>query len=76
MKMDFENKWTDEEIKAYNMKYLELNEEQYEQHVKLMETTMNKFPESLMAYIREQSKVYGFSGDAVTTWIAEWIKRQ
>lgn len=62
------------EIREHNKKYLGLTENQYIIHEFISKLSMNEFPSSLLKYIQQQSKIYGFCGDACFVWIADWIK--
>jgi hypothetical protein len=43
---------------------------------KLMKTKMSEWPEGLYNFCKAQSRIYGYSGDAIADWIEIWIKRQ
>jgi hypothetical protein len=71
----FKSKKVDQqEIGRNNMKYLELNAEQYKIHKKLMTINMNLWPKPLKKYLSEKHGKDMFCGDALMCWVADWIR--
>lgn len=63
------------EYRKNNRNYLGLTDEQCDMHYDIMKLKMNEWPEALREYCTAQSKVYGFCGDALACWVAEWLKQ-
>jgi hypothetical protein len=59
-----------------NMEYLGLNDEQYNRHCELMGMALGNWPADLKDHCQGQSEIYGFSGDALAVWVAEYIRQQ
>lgn len=57
-----------------NQKYLGLTDAQCDMHCDILQMQMGEWPESLRHFCGEQSRLYGFSGDALSCWVAEWLK--
>lgn len=63
-------------IHEHNQKYLGLDDDQYRLHEQLMAQATKDWPQTLKDYCQQESKKYGFCGDALACWVAEWIKNQ
>ena len=63
-----------EQYRKNNKSYLGLTDEQCDMHFDIMKLKMAEWPEELRVYCSEQSKTYGFCGDALACWVAEWLK--
>lgn len=61
-------------VREYNMKYLKLNDEQYDRHIKLMNTKMSDWPEDLKAFLKKVGDQYGFSGDVIACVVADYVR--
>lgn len=57
-----------------NREYLKLDDDQCDMHGDIMQMKMDEWPDELRAYCQEQSQIYGFSGDAVACWVADWLR--
>jgi len=65
-----------ESIKQHNMKYLELDAQQYNIHAKIIATNMGQWPKLLKKYLKKEHGKDMFCGDALMCWVADWIKAQ
>lgn len=63
-----------EKIRKYNMEYLQLNRKQYKIYERLMQTVTKDWPQDMVNYITEKHGNEAACGDAISCWIAEWIK--
>lgn len=76
---DIENKskLTKDEITAnrkHNQQYLNLDDTEILLHEKLMETNMSLYPNELIMYLDKEHSGESVCGDAISCWIAHWIK--
>lgn len=62
------------EYRKNNKSYLKLDDDQCDMHLEVMNMKMSDWPPELRAYCQEQSKVYGFCGDAAACWVADWLR--
>lgn len=58
-----------------NKNYLGLTKELCDRHQRIMSTPMNRWNKDLIEYCKEQSNIYGFCGDALACWVADWLKQ-
>jgi len=63
-----------EQYRKNNKGYLGLTDDQCDMHRDIMSMKMNEWPESLKTYCQGESKKYGFCGDALACWVADWLK--
>jgi hypothetical protein len=63
------------EYRKNNKSYLGLTDEQCDMHYDMMKMKMNEWPQTLRDYCQAQSKQYGFCGDALACWVADWLKQ-
>ena len=52
-----------------------LNDKQYDEHCKLMDMPMNRWPKGLYEYVYKYGKKVGLCGEVIVVAVAEWIKR-
>ncbi len=56
------------------MKYLILDDEQYDRHAKLMDTQMSELPEDLKTFIEQIGKQQSLTSDTIACAVADWIR--
>lgn len=65
---------TKEEIRAYNMEYLNLNAEQYDEHQLLWNMKMTEWPPDLWRYVQAVGQRYGICGEVISSSIADYLR--
>lgn len=62
------------EIDEYNMKYLELDQFEYNSHKRLMNMNMDRWNPKLFAYVKNRCNELGLCADVISGAVAEYIK--
>jgi hypothetical protein len=63
-----------DEIRAYNMDYLRLTSEQYDEHQRLWVMKMSEWPPALWRYVYRYQRKYMLCGEVVIAAIADWVR--
>ena len=64
------------DAREHNKQYLDLNDEQYDKHCKLMQSKMVDWPDDLWEYAKGVTEQIGACGDVFACAVADWLKRK
>ena len=64
------------DIREHNKRYLGLNDEQYDEHCRLMQLKMSDWPSALWEFVKGVTQEVGLCGDVVACAVADWLKNE